>query len=291
MAVCHRMCDYHHEHLEEEERLTTMVTSIGEKAQREGRHYDPMTRKTVMITATQDRLQERFGRKRTTTSSDYVIRLTDRLLRCGTKIISCFFTDEEQDLEFLEGQLGELRRELRRKPGRRHVVDLTGQGGPPETPGDRGEEERGVKRSRPEDREARESGERQEQRRREVVEVDTDLWVGSRKSLLRELREKLDRTNIPANHDRTNLGKGVVRSLLLGLYTKRGLGISRATYSQESGLLELLHRLAHTQDLRTPHTAPFRSTSTGTQDVRSMWIEIIQEIIGSIPGRTIVDQQ
>ena len=90
MAVCHCMCDYHHEHLEEEERLTTMVTSIGEKAQGEGRHYDTMTRKTVMITAMQDRLQERFGRKRTTTSSDYVIRLTDRLLRCGTKIISCF---------------------------------------------------------------------------------------------------------------------------------------------------------------------------------------------------------
>ena len=87
MFVCHRMCDYHHEHLEEEERLTTMVTSIGEKTQREGCHYDPMTRKTVMISAAQNRLQERFGRKRTMTSSDY---MTDRLLRCGTKIISCF---------------------------------------------------------------------------------------------------------------------------------------------------------------------------------------------------------
>ena len=42
-----------------------------------------------MITATQDRLQE-SSEKRTTTSSDYIIRLTDRLLRCGTKIVTCF---------------------------------------------------------------------------------------------------------------------------------------------------------------------------------------------------------
>ena len=90
MVVCHRMCDYHHYHSEEEERLTTMVTSIGVMTLGEGRHYDTMTRTTMMITATQDRLQERFERKRTTTSSDYIIRLTDTLLRCGTKIISCF---------------------------------------------------------------------------------------------------------------------------------------------------------------------------------------------------------
>ena len=90
MAVCHRMCDDHHEHLEEEERRTTMVTTIGEKAQGEGCHYDTMTASTIMVTTMQDRPQERFERKRTTTSSDYIIRLTDRLLRCGTKIISCF---------------------------------------------------------------------------------------------------------------------------------------------------------------------------------------------------------
>ena len=88
--VCHRVCDYHHYHLEEEERPTTMVTTIGEKAQGEGCHYDTMTRKTITITATQDRLQERFERKRTTTSSDYIIRLTDRLLRMGSKISDCF---------------------------------------------------------------------------------------------------------------------------------------------------------------------------------------------------------
>ena len=84
------MCDYHHKHLEEEERLTTMVTTTGEKAQGEGCHYDTMTGSTIMVTTMQDRLQERFERKRTTTSSDYIIRLTDRLLRCGTKIVSCF---------------------------------------------------------------------------------------------------------------------------------------------------------------------------------------------------------
>ena len=88
--VCHRMCDSHHYSPEEEERLTTMVTIIGEKAQGEGCHYDTMTRKTITITATQDRLQERFERKRTTTSSDYIIRLTDRLRVFGTKITSCF---------------------------------------------------------------------------------------------------------------------------------------------------------------------------------------------------------
>ena len=83
--VCHRMCDNHHYGPEEEERLTTMATTIGEKAQGEGCHYDTMTRKTITITATQDRLQERFERKRTTTSSDYIIRLTDRLLSLRSK--------------------------------------------------------------------------------------------------------------------------------------------------------------------------------------------------------------
>ena len=87
--VCHRMCDYHHYSPEEEERLTTMVTTTGEKAQGEGCHYDPTTRMTAMVITMQDRLQERCE-KRTTTSSDYIIRLTDRLLRCGTKIITCF---------------------------------------------------------------------------------------------------------------------------------------------------------------------------------------------------------
>ena len=67
-----------------------MVTTTGEKAQGEGCHNDTTTRMTPMITATQDRLQERSMDKRTTTSSDYIIRLTDGLLRCGTKIIICF---------------------------------------------------------------------------------------------------------------------------------------------------------------------------------------------------------
>ena len=89
MVICPCVCDYDHYHLEEEERPTTMVTTTGEKAQGEGCHYDTTTRMTSMITATQDRLQERSV-KRTTTSSDYIIRLTDRLLRCGTKIITCF---------------------------------------------------------------------------------------------------------------------------------------------------------------------------------------------------------
>ena len=84
--VCHRMCDYHHYHMEEEERLTTMVTSTGDRTLGEGRHYDTTT---TTITATQDRLQER-SEKRTMTSSDYIIRLTDRLLRMGSKISDCF---------------------------------------------------------------------------------------------------------------------------------------------------------------------------------------------------------
>ena len=89
MVVCHRMCDYHHEHLEEEERLTTMVTTTGEKAQGEGRHYDTMTRTTAMVTTMQDRLQERFE-KRTMTPSDYIIRLTDTLQSLRTKCIRFF---------------------------------------------------------------------------------------------------------------------------------------------------------------------------------------------------------
>ena len=67
-----------------------MVTTTGEMAQGEGCHHDTMTRTTAMVTAMQDRLQERSLDKRTTTSSDYVIRLTDRLLRLGSKISDCF---------------------------------------------------------------------------------------------------------------------------------------------------------------------------------------------------------
>ena len=84
--VCHRVCDYHHYHMEEEERQTTMVTTTGDRTLGEGRHYDTTT---TTITATQDRLQER-SEKRTMTSSDYIIRLTDRLLRIGSKISDCF---------------------------------------------------------------------------------------------------------------------------------------------------------------------------------------------------------
>ena len=87
--VCRRVCDYHHEHLEEEERLTTMVTTTGEKAQGEGCHRDTMTGSTAMVTAMQDRLQERFE-KRTTTSSDYIIRLTDRLRMLRSKFYPFF---------------------------------------------------------------------------------------------------------------------------------------------------------------------------------------------------------
>ena len=43
-----------------------------------------------MVTTMQDRLQERSLDKRTTTSSDCIMRLTDRLLRLGSKISDCF---------------------------------------------------------------------------------------------------------------------------------------------------------------------------------------------------------
>ena len=106
--VCHRVCDYHHYHLEEEERLTTMVTSIGDMTLGEGRHYDTMTGSTTMLTTMQDRLQERSSVKRPTTSSDYIIRLTDRLLRCGTKIISCFSQFQEKRSRSEKAILGAL---------------------------------------------------------------------------------------------------------------------------------------------------------------------------------------
>ena len=88
--VCHRMCDYHHYSLEEEERQTTMVTTTREKAQGKGCHYDTTTRMTAMVTTMQDRLQERSLDKRTTTSSDYVIRLTDRLRMLRSKLYGFF---------------------------------------------------------------------------------------------------------------------------------------------------------------------------------------------------------
>ena len=77
--VCRRVCDYHHYSPEEEERPTTIVTTTGGMAQGEGCHNDTTTRTTAMVTTMQDRLQERSLDKRTTTSSDYIIRLTDRL--------------------------------------------------------------------------------------------------------------------------------------------------------------------------------------------------------------------
>ena len=88
--VCPRVCDNHHYNPEEEERLTTMITNIGELAQGEGCHHDTMTGSTAMVTTMKDRLQERSSEKRPMTSSDYIIRLTDRLLRLGVKISSCF---------------------------------------------------------------------------------------------------------------------------------------------------------------------------------------------------------
>ena len=72
------MCDYHH-YSPEEEDIPAMTTIIGEKALGEGCHYDTMTRMTTMVTTMQDRLQERSSNMRTTTLSDYVIRLTDKL--------------------------------------------------------------------------------------------------------------------------------------------------------------------------------------------------------------------
>ena len=90
MVVCHRVCDYHHEHLEEEERLTTMDTTTGALAQGEGCHYDTMTGSTAMVTTMQDRLQERLSIKRPTTSLDYVIRLTDRLQSLRSKCVRFF---------------------------------------------------------------------------------------------------------------------------------------------------------------------------------------------------------
>ena len=94
--VCHRVCDYHHYSPEEEERLTTMITTTGEMAQGEGCHCDSMTGSTAMVTTMQDRLQERSESKRTTTSLNYIIRLTDRLRSFGTKILG-FFSQCQQN--------------------------------------------------------------------------------------------------------------------------------------------------------------------------------------------------
>ena len=88
--VCPRVCDNHHYSPEEEERLTTMVTSTGELAQGEGCHYDTMTGSTAMVTIMQDRLQERSSVKRPTMSSDYIIRLTDTLQSLRSKCVRSF---------------------------------------------------------------------------------------------------------------------------------------------------------------------------------------------------------
>ena len=69
-----------------------------------------MTRTTAMVTTMQDRLQDRSGYKRPTTSSDYVIRLTEGLLRLGSKISDCFF---------LRGLRVAMRKEGRRARGKK----------------------------------------------------------------------------------------------------------------------------------------------------------------------------
>ena len=105
--VCHRVCDYHHHSPEEEERLTTMVTVTGGKAQGEGCHYDSMTGSTVMVTTMQDRLQEKSECKRTTTSLDYIIRLTDKLQSLRQNVCVSFHMVAELGL-----RQGETRRLL-----------------------------------------------------------------------------------------------------------------------------------------------------------------------------------
>ena len=93
MVRCHRMCDYHYYHLEEEERPTTMITTIGEYGTRRRvplRHNDRIDRYGYYHAgSTTGEVREENQRHRL----DYVIRLTDRLLRCGTKIITCFHTN------------------------------------------------------------------------------------------------------------------------------------------------------------------------------------------------------
>ena len=131
MVRCHRMCDYHHYSPEEEERPTTMITTIGGMAQGEGCHYDSMTGSTAMVTTMQDRLQERSESKRTTTSLDYIIRLTDR---CRKPQIFADFTPSPTNSSIWRAQeTAENRRfsqeteDFRRKPqiGLRHLRCVT----------------------------------------------------------------------------------------------------------------------------------------------------------------------
>ena len=94
--VCHRMCDNHH-YSPKEEKRRTMTTAIGGyKAQGEGSHYDITTRMTAMVTTMQDRLQERLVDMRTMTSSDYIIRQTDRLRDSLRLKLFAFFSQRER---------------------------------------------------------------------------------------------------------------------------------------------------------------------------------------------------
>ena len=79
-TTCHCLCDHDHYYMEEEERLTTTGDMTG---QGEGTTTTTRTRKTAMTTMMQNRLQERYRRrKRTTTASEGIIGLLTYFRRC-----------------------------------------------------------------------------------------------------------------------------------------------------------------------------------------------------------------
>ena len=92
--VRHCVCDSQYYYPEEEERLTTMTGD--RQAQGEGCLYDSTVRKTEIVTTMQDRLQERLNKIKT--SSDYIIRQTDKL---RLKLLAFF----SQSLCYFRGKL------------------------------------------------------------------------------------------------------------------------------------------------------------------------------------------
>ena len=103
--------------------------------------------------------------------------------------------------------LSELRKELQKRPGRRHVVDLTRQEGPPESDPENEEvEARGRKRAHPEsesegasDLPLAQSEESEEEPEELMVGYEENSPGGSLQSLLPLLRQELSKIRIPAS--------------------------------------------------------------------------------------------
>eukprot|EP00971_Amphidinium_carterae_P163230 3236298-Amphidinium_carterae.1 len=84
------------------------------------------------------------------------------------------------------------------------------------------------------------------------------------KMLCRSLHSLVAQQTLPKMRSRTNvfLGNERDRGILLGVYTRRGVGITNRTH-RDSDLLELIHTIASLRADPTPYTSVYIGLSSG----------------------------